>query len=81
MPRGDKNGPTGQGPLTGRGLGVCGSENIRFVGNGQGRARGLGRGFNRNFRNVPTSNYTPSLEEEKRDLENRLSEIKNQLDK
>ena len=39
MPGQDKTGPLGQGPMTGRGLGLC----------GQGLARGRGRGFRRGF--------------------------------
>ncbi|MCG2726140.1 MAG: DUF5320 domain-containing protein [Elusimicrobia bacterium] len=40
MPGGDRTGPFGEGPFTGRGLGDC-------VGNTQGaiRGRGFGRGF------------------------------------
>jgi len=37
MPMGDRTGPLGQGPLTGRGLGLCGR--------GLGFRRGFGRGF------------------------------------
>jgi len=54
MPRGDKTGPEGQGPMTGRGLGFCaGFPNPGFVNNFFGRGiggnrvfgRGLGMGF------------------------------------
>lgn len=38
MPRFDRTGPNGQGPLTGRGLGPCGR--------GIGFRQGFGRGFN-----------------------------------
>ena len=41
MPQGDRTGPLGQGPLTGRGLGPCGA------GAGVGFRRGLGRGMGR----------------------------------
>ena len=47
MPRGDRTGPQGQGPKTGRGMGKCGPK----VGTaspqsqgGQGTGRGKGRG-------------------------------------
>lgn len=40
MPGGDRTGPFGQGPMTGRGAGFC-------RGFGGGRGPGLGRGFNR----------------------------------
>jgi len=50
MPRQDRTGPTGQGALTGRGLGPCGSGNRKNVVQsppqpiGQGRVRGGRRG-------------------------------------
>ena len=43
MPNRDGTGPTGAGPLTGRGLGPCNTTNKRPL----GRGRGLGRGLNR----------------------------------
>jgi hypothetical protein len=55
MPRGDKTGPEGQGPMTGRGIGYCsGYPNPGFVNNFFGRGisgrdrifgRGMGAGF------------------------------------
>ncbi len=39
MPGFDRTGPMGLGPMSGRGLGPCGS--------GYGRGRGFGRGFRR----------------------------------
>jgi hypothetical protein len=54
MPRGDKTGPAGLGPMTGRGMGYCNGYNLpgssqfadtRFgCGFGRGCARGMGRG-------------------------------------
>ena len=56
MPRGDRTGPQGQGPLTGRGMGSCGSgsasngpvvQNQTFGGrlvSGIGRMFGYGQG-------------------------------------
>ncbi len=56
MPFGDRTGPIGQGPRTGRGLGFCGGNNAPgytvggrgfrggFRGAGFGRGRGFGRG-------------------------------------
>ena len=41
MPRGDGTGPTGAGPITGRGLGPCiGAGSVRY---GTGLGMGLGR--------------------------------------
>ncbi|MBN2262076.1 MAG: DUF5320 domain-containing protein [Prolixibacteraceae bacterium] len=49
MARGDKTGPMGQGPMTGRSLGYCaGYESPGFTrgfGSGFGGGRGQGRGF------------------------------------
>lgn len=51
MPRGDKTGPDGRGPMTGRGLGYCaGYEHPGYAvhpqayGKGRGCGRGMGRG-------------------------------------
>ena len=56
MPRYDRTGPGGQGPRTGGGFGVCGTQaqdaeiDIRGYGRGFGRGgRGLQRGFRRGF--------------------------------
>ena len=58
MPWGDRTGPLGMGPMTGRGAGSCagyagpGFWNSAFGGGGwgRGRGRGRGRGFGRRFR-------------------------------
>ena len=46
MPAGDRTGPNGFGPLTGRRRGFCADDNLRSVDNrfGYGRAYGGGRG-------------------------------------
>ena len=59
MPGGDRTGPLGQGPITGRGAGYCrgygmaGSANLgRSGGWGAGRGAGFGRGgYGRGWRN------------------------------
>ena len=58
MPGGDRRGPSGQGPKTGKGRGLCtGSENTRDLnaspgtGFGRGFGRGSGRGFGNGMRN------------------------------
>lgn len=83
MPRGDKTGPFGQGPMTGRGLGYCtGNASPGFVNNffgrGMGRGRGFGRGMGFGFRggmgtfsSYPTYselNYTKPSKEEEADM-------------
>ncbi len=53
MPRGDRTGPNGLGPLTGRRAGYCAGYNVPgfmnrpYGGFGAGRGRGLGLGFGR----------------------------------
>jgi hypothetical protein len=54
MPRGDRTGPIGSGPMTGRGMGYCaGFAGPGFMypgpGYGYGRGFGFGRGFGRGF--------------------------------
>ncbi len=51
MPRGDRRGPEGMGPMTGRARGYCaGYSEPGFVDNGgYGRGSGLGRGRGRGF--------------------------------
>ena len=63
MPGQDGTGPSGLGPLTGRGLGPCG------CGMRKGFGRGYGRGFG--FRRQ----VTLTKEEEKKILEAELKEI------
>jgi hypothetical protein len=53
MPRGDRTGPFGSGPRTGRGAGYCGgtgAPGFASGGPGAGISRGAGRGWRRWFR-------------------------------
>ena len=46
MPRGNRSGPSGEGPNTGRGLGYCtGNDHPGFMNAISNRGRGYGRGF------------------------------------
>ena len=54
MPQGDRTGPQGQGPKTGRGMGKCGSKSGNpapqdqdGMGTGRGQGRGSGKGAGR----------------------------------
>ena len=66
MPRGDRTGPTGMGPMTGRAAGFCAGNTVPGFGNagfgqggGFGRGRGgFGGGFGRGFRN---RNFAPGF--------------------
>ena len=45
MPGGDRTGPTGAGPMTGRGVGICAGYGVPgYMNPGFGRAYGAGRG-------------------------------------
>jgi hypothetical protein len=53
MPGGDRTGPLGHGPMTGRSLGYCTGKNMygyMSPSYGRGFGRGQGRGFARGFR-------------------------------
>jgi hypothetical protein len=80
MPNRDKTGPQGQGPLTGRGLGPCGSGTgtgtTRGFGFGFGRGRGFGRGLCRFFNKVSLTDYQQALEEELADIKEEVAKQK-----
>ncbi len=89
MPRGNKTGPNGMGPMTGRRMGLCvGNSNVEFErnqgagngfgrGGGRGAGRGAGRGSGRNFSyqgNQFQQNFS-----DKDALENELRILKEQM--
>lgn len=73
MPYRDATGPNGQGPLTGRGLGPCGS------GNARGFGRGFGRGFN-GFRGLRGLFSTKRSTYDAMDIEEYIEYLKEELD-
>jgi hypothetical protein len=83
MPRGDRTGPLGEGPMTGRQLGYgAGFDSPGFTqgigfGRGRGRGFGLGAGFrNRNFyRNTQPVSSEPELNQ----LKEEVSFLKNSI--
>ena len=85
MPKQDKTGPAGAGPLTGRGLGICG-EGSGLRGAGMGRRCGCGFGMGRfggRYLAQPRltkKDETEILSEEAGMLEADLKEIKERLD-
>lgn len=88
MPRRDATGPQGMGPLTGRGMGSCkGEARLAGYGYGRGNGRGNGRGFNqRSGKGLGFGyrNYQPTKDDlklEKDDLERRLNDINELLEK
>jgi len=87
MPLFDRTGPSGQGPLTGRGAGPCGGGlGSKFgFGRGSGFRRGLGRGLGRGFGffgRAPTeSEEKELLEDYRKDLEQELAAVDKELNK
>jgi len=85
MPRGDRTGPDGRGPMTGRRMGFCtgynmpGFENQQFR-RGQGMGLGFGRGFGRRqYFNEPTPQPVeykePTKEEFLKELETQKADL------
>lgn len=93
MPRGDKTGPNGNGPRTGRGLGYCAGNNRpgyltdnnfrqgRGFGRGYGFRNGGGRGFGFGYRHEFSDNYTENYIDvsEKTIIENQINVLKDKL--
>lgn len=90
MPRGDKTGPEGLGPMTGRRMGYCaGKDNPGFYHNsefgfglGRGYRGGQGkrkrhRGFGRN--QVQSENQEKNVTDRKSLIENEIEILKQQL--
>ena len=88
MPRGDRTGPFGEGPLTGRRMGYCAEyDHPGYINWGQGYGRGFrggfgyGRGSGFGFRHG-YGNYTPGSianVSEKTMIENEIKILKDQL--
>lgn len=96
MPRGDRTGPEGMGPRTGRGMGFCSGYNSPGFAGGFGRGRGMRRGGGffgrgRGFRNWDNNAYNaaPYTEEERAQmlkeeydvLKKRVEELEKELNK
>ncbi len=90
MPGGDRTGPRGEGPMTGRGMGYCveGSATPMRGSFGMGRGFGRGRGFARAIptdtaplaRELSKEQQVKTLEQQKAAAEERLKEIERQLE-
>ena len=88
MPGGDRTGPLGFGPATGRGLGYCTGFGFRvpgFGGMGRGMGAGMGRMANRFGFGVSSQPYAPNYssapnrEAEKTYLKNQEQYLKEEL--
>ena len=95
MPFGDRTGPIGQGPMTGRGAGYCAGYDVPGYANpggfGFGRGRGRGRGFSRmhygralaprwGWNAAPYAPAAPSKEEELDMLKGQADALKRSLE-
>lgn len=88
MPGGDRTGPAGAGPMTGRGAGFCAGDNqpgyVTGGGFGRGRGRGQGCGFRRCRRIpggwVPDFRNTAGIPEEAA-LKGELAHLKEQMNR
>lgn len=79
MPRGDRTGPAGAGPMTGRGAGFCAGFNTAgFQTAGGGFGRGCGRGFG--FRNRFVQPVQPSQGNELLELKEQMARIEQRLE-
>lgn len=94
MPRGDRKGPNGSGPMTGRKAGYCSGsgrpgymnsgndkESPRLFGRrGSGIGRGTGAGYRRNYDGVSHSDtFADDQNSEKQFLEREIAVLKNQV--
>jgi hypothetical protein len=88
MPGGDRTGPLGAGPRTGRGMGYCGSDNQPGLVNqatvfrgGLGFRRGGGRGWRHRFYATGIPGWVPPTpEQEAANLKSQADLLKTQLD-
>lgn len=80
MPRGDRTGPMGYGPRSGRGLGICGFAAGRAAFVGRGFGRGISRGLSVGRRFWPRATQSKdTIENEISYLEERLNGLKTLL--
>ncbi|MFA5125865.1 MAG: DUF5320 domain-containing protein [archaeon] len=86
MPRGDRTGPAGLGPMTGRGMGYCAGYNMPgymnpCFGRGFGRGFGAGRGFGRRFWTTPQEMIQAVKEPTEKELLSELKAEREEIDK
>lgn len=85
MPRADRTGPLGEGPMTGRGLGICAGGGkpgfFNRMGFGRGFGRGMGRGAGRGFGlgAYPSQGESGSLLDEIKALKDKISFLEKEL--
>jgi len=77
MPAGNRMGPEGRGPLTGRRMGLCVGTNVSDSLFNSRFGRGFGRRFGRGFRNYNFQN--PEYVSDEEVLKNEIKALKEQL--
>jgi len=84
MPQGDRTGPSGQGQMTGRGMGFCAGLNAPgFMSGGFRRGMGRGRDFGWRGRVMPIQPVQPTViteKQEKQFLEQDLEALKEEME-
>ncbi len=95
MPRGDRMGPEGRGPMTGRRMGYCAGNDVPEFGRGRGMnygrsAHGMGRGrgkgrcwsgvYQEQVGYAPMPTYVPNPEDEQRHLEECAKQLETDLE-
>ncbi|NOY36636.1 MAG: DUF5320 domain-containing protein [Chlorobi bacterium] len=83
MPLGDKTGPEGRGPMTGRGFGFCAGYRhqgyMHGVSAGLGRSFGYGRGYGRGYKWGFGAGYTGHYPEDFFPAETEKSFLENEI--
>lgn len=82
MPAGNRMGPEGRGPLTGRRMGLCVGNNVSDSSFSGGFGRGFRRGNSQSFGRRRFGNYNfqnPEYDTDKEVLKNEISALKEQL--
>lgn len=80
MPGGDKTGPMGMGPMTGRGMGCCAGYMAPATGRGFGRGRGLNRCYHAGMHGrMRSADATAYEHNEKELLTDRVAFLEEQL--
>ena len=80
MPGFDGSGPTGKGPMTGRGMGRCATGAGQGLGGGRGLGRGMGGG--RGMRGAAWSSLPTQVNEEAVHMQtmlNRIQELEEEI--
>ena len=79
MPRQDKTGPLGAGPMTGRGRGICDGAYGPGLGMGRGYGRVMCGWFFRKYQSLPKEDRRDLLKSEAEDLRKELEMVEQEL--